>query len=77
LAKTFVLVPVESFGVGGELKCTWRLPKNNLMYVEPDGPAEQDNFFKVCPGNQKPWAHNTVIARFFPKSDLTVCVPEQ
>ncbi len=22
----FVLVPVESFGIGGELKCTWQLP---------------------------------------------------
>jgi hypothetical protein len=50
LVKTFVLVPVESFGIGGELKCTWRLPKTNTMYVEP-GPAEQDNFFKVCSGN--------------------------
>jgi hypothetical protein len=55
LVKTFVLVPVESFRIGGELKCTWRRPKKkNTMYVEP-GPAEQDNFFKVCPGNQKPW----------------------
>ncbi len=54
LVKTFVLVPVESFGIGWEVKCTWQLPKKNTMYVEP-GPAEQDNFFKVCPGNQKPF----------------------
>jgi hypothetical protein len=28
------------------------------MYVAP-GPAEQDNFFKVFPGNQKPWRECT------------------
>jgi hypothetical protein len=54
LVKMFVLVPVESFGIGGKPKCTWQLPKTSPMYREP-GPAEQDNFFKVCPGNQKPW----------------------
>jgi hypothetical protein len=59
LAKAFVLVPVESFGIGGELKCM-HLPKKNTMYVAP-GPAEQDNFFKVCPGNQKPRFRTTKL----------------
>jgi hypothetical protein len=55
LAKAFVLaIPAESFGIDGELKCTWHLPKKNTIYVAP-GPAEQVNFFKVCPSNQKPW----------------------
>jgi hypothetical protein len=50
----FVLVPVESFGIGGELRCTWRLLCKTIVYVAT-GPAEHDNFLKVCSGNQEPW----------------------
>ncbi len=44
-------------------RCTWGLPKMTRMYP---GPREQDNFFTVRPGNQKPWwQHQTTTRREF------------
>jgi hypothetical protein len=55
LAEAFVLVPVESFGICGELRSRWHLMLcNTMMYVGTGPVAEQDNFLKVCPGNQEP-----------------------
>ncbi len=53
---------------------TWRLPQGTTMYVAP-GPAEQDDFFTVCPGNQKPWSNGTKPS--FLQEEVKTCLRTQ